>query len=144
MLKKDITYTYTNLDDEEVTETETFYFNIAKNEIIDLEVEFDGFDGMVQKMMKEKDNQKMYDLFKRLILMSYGVRADDGKRFEKSEELSRKFSQTAAYDALIVEFFTSESVVADFIIGIMPKDMVKKAEKEIAEVLSGQTTPETS
>lgn len=135
MLKKSLTYTYTNDEEKEIEETAVHWFNIAESEIVDLEVEFEGLSEFLEKMIKEEDNQKLYDMFKRLIQMSYGIRHDDGRRFEKSPEIHKAFSETAAYNALLVEFLTSEQFVADFIIGVFPKKAVKAAEKDIQALL---------
>jgi hypothetical protein len=51
------------------------------------------------------------------------VRSEDGKRFIKNDQLREEFTQTAAYDALFMELATDEDAAANFIQGILPKDM---------------------
>ena len=50
----------------------------------------------------------------------------DGKYFEKSEEISRRFSQTGAYDELFLELLDPDKC-ALFINGILPQDALARA-----------------
>lgn len=119
MLKK--TISYVDFNDNAVTET--FYFNLSKSELVEMEVsEKEGLGEMLQRIVEEKDNRELVKQFKRIILAAYGQKSSDGKKFDKSEELSNEFSQTAAYDALFMELTTDETAVANFITGLMPKD----------------------
>ena len=117
MLKKTLTYK----DFDGNTRTEDFYFNLTKTELIELQVsEKEGFMEMIEQIIAEEDKKKLIEHFKALILLSYGERSEDGRRFIKSKELSDAFSQTAAYDTLFMEMCTSEAVVAEFTNGVMP------------------------
>jgi hypothetical protein len=51
----------------------------------------------------------------------------------KSDQLRDEFSQTAAYDVLFMELATNDKLAADFMIGIMPKDLAKAAEAKQLE-----------
>jgi len=120
MLKRPITYT--DFDDNEVTET--FYFNLMKSEIVKLELGHDGgLDGWIKKVSKTQDNEAIYEEFKRIVLLSYGEKSEDGKRFIKSPEAREAFSQTAAFDSLLIEMMSNQDVLVTFVKGIMPKDM---------------------
>lgn len=121
MLKRDITYT----DFEDKEHTETFYFNISKPELIELEVEVEGGLGdFLAKIIKEMNGKELIKYFKQIVLMAYGVKSDDGKRFIKSDQLREEFSQTAAYNALFMELATDDGAAADFLRGVLPRDMV--------------------
>ena len=95
MLKKTIKYTnYNGIEMEG-----DFYFNLTKPELIEMEASTaGGLETTINKIVQEKDNAKLIQMFKDLVLKSYGEKSPDGMRFEKSEELSRAFSQTAAYE----------------------------------------------
>jgi hypothetical protein len=130
MLKRDITYE--NFDGEKVTET--FYFNLTKSEIVELEVGYDeGLQEVLQRIIKTENRKRLIEEFKRIILLSYGERSEDGKRFVKNDQLREGFAQTAAYDALFIELATNEESAAVFIKGIIPKDFAQEVEK--AEVV---------
>jgi len=120
MLKKTITYTDYN-DNER---TEDFYFNLSKAEVAEMELSVTGgLSDMIHKIIETRDIPEITKLFKKLILLSYGEKSSDGKRFIKSEELSTAFSQTEAYSQLFMELGSNDEAAAAFVNGIMPKDI---------------------
>lgn len=117
MLKKSITYT----DYNEVTHTETYYFNLSKAECMEMEMSTSGgLTEMIDKIIETQDVPAIIKIFKDLILKAYGVKSPDGKRFIKSEELSTAFAQTEAYSVLFMELATNAEEAAAFVNGIMP------------------------
>jgi len=130
--------TYENFDGETVTEN--FHFNLSKSEIIELQVSYkEGLEAALARIIRTKDQKQLVEEFKRIILLSYGERSEDGKRFIKNDELREAFSQTAAYDSLFIELATDDTAAAEFIKGIIPKDFAKEVEKQEVAVL---TTPQ--
>jgi hypothetical protein len=120
MLKKEITYE--NFDGEETTET--FYFNVSKPEIIELEVDVQGgFGRMMERIVEANDTKLLIQEFKRIILLAYGVKSEDGKRFIKSDELREEFTQTAAYSELFMQLALDADAAAEFIKAILPRDL---------------------
>lgn len=120
MLKKTITYT----DYDGLERTEEFRFNLTKAELMDMELTTVGtFSKLMQKIIDEKDMVRLAKYFKELILKSYGVKSDDGKRFIKSPELSEAFSQTEAYSELYMELLGDSKYAVKFIQQVMPKDL---------------------
>lgn len=123
MLKKRITYTDYNGEER----TEDFYFNLSKAEIIEMEMGVTGgLTELIKKVMATKDVPSVMKIFKDLILKAYGEKSADGKRFVKSEELSREFSQTEAYSILFMELATNADEAAKFVNGIIPADLAKQ------------------
>lgn len=126
MLKKDITY----VDYNGVERTEPKYFNLTKAELMEMEMSTaGGLAEMIQRIVAAQDAPAIISVFKKLILKAYGEKSPDGKRFIKSEELSTEFSQTEAYSQLFMELATNDKAAAEFINGIVPADMAKKANK---------------
>lgn len=120
MLKKEITYT----DYNDVERKETYYFNLSKAEIMEMEMStIGGFAEMIQKVVDAQDTPSIIKIFKDLILRAYGEKSPDGKRIIKSEELSTAFSQTEAYSVLFMELATNAEAAAAFVNGIMPSDV---------------------
>lgn len=120
MLKKTITYT----DYDGLERTEEFRFNLTKAELMDMELTTVGtFSKLMQKIIDEKDMVRLAKYFKELILKSYGVKSDDGKRFIKSPELREAFSQTEAYSELYMELLSNSEYAVKFIQQVMPKDL---------------------
>lgn len=118
MLKKTITYT----DYNGVERTEDFYFNLTKSELAEMEATTaGGFQQMLQGIIDAKDVPKIMEIFKEIVLRSYGEKTPDGKRFIKSKEISDAFSQTEAYDDLFMELLTNAEAASDFVNGILPK-----------------------
>lgn len=119
MIKK--TIAYTDFDGNE--RSEDFYFNLTKAECMELEM---GITGGLSKMINEitatQDIPKVIELFKKILLKSYGVKSPDGKRFIKNDEIAAEFSQTQAYSDLFMELATDSEEAARFINGIIPQN----------------------
>lgn len=118
MYKKIIKYT----DYNGVEHEDTFYFNYSKAELIEMDlVHPEGFEAWINGLIKASDNEALVNLFKELILGSYGEKDPTGKRFIKSKELSEGFSQTEAYSELYMELITNTESAIEFVNGIVPK-----------------------
>ena len=129
MLKKTIKF----VDYNGVEREEDFYFNLSKAEISEMELEIPGgMSEMLKRITAAKDTPSLIKIFKDLILRSYGVKSDDGRRFIKSDELKTDFSQTEAYSNLFMELATSAEAASAFINGIIPADISNEMKKEIA------------
>lgn len=123
MLKKTITYT----DYSGIERTEDFYFNLSKAEILEMQLSVNGgFAEMLQKIIKAKDFPTLVKTFKELILMSYGEKSEDGRRFVKSKEISDAFAQTEAYSILFMELSNDDKAASEFVNGILPADLVSQ------------------
>ncbi len=122
MLKKTVTY----VDYNGVERTEDFYFNLSKAEVTEMELSVEGgFSKMLEEIVKSKDNVRIMELFKQMVLKAYGEKSADGKRFVKSKELSEAFSQTEAYSEIFMELALDEKAAAAFVNGIMPANLGK-------------------
>lgn len=127
MLKKTISYT----DYNGVERKEDHYFNLSKAELMEMEMgTTGGFAEMLQKLVDAQDGPSLMKIFKEIVLKAYGVKSDDGKRFEKSEELSKAFEQTEAYSELFMELITDADAAAKFIQGIIPADAAKQLNEQ--------------
>lgn len=124
MLKKTITYK----DYNGVERTEDFMFNLTKAEILEMQLTKDGgMDAAIKKIVDAKDAPEIMKVFKELILKSYGVISDDGRRFIKSKEISDGFAQTEAFSMLYIELATDTDAAAAFVNGIVPAADTKPA-----------------
>lgn len=125
MLKKLIKYTDYDGNERE----EEFWFNLSKADLARLEFSKEGgLEAVVKRLTNKLSGPEIYKIFEEIILGAYGEKSDDGRRFVKSPELSKAFSETPAYDELLMEILQSEETAAAFINGILPED-VKQAEK---------------
>ena len=122
MLKKTVTY----VDYNGVERTEDFYFNLSKAEVAEMEMSVEGgFSKMLEEIVASKDNVKIVSLFKQMVLKAYGEKSADGRRFMKSEEISKAFSETEAYSEIFMSLALNESEAAAFVNGIMPANLNK-------------------
>lgn len=124
MIKKTITYTDYDGNDR----TEDFYFNLTKAEVMEMEMMTDGgLQKMIEKIIQTSDTKKIIEIFKGIILKSYGEKSPDGRRFIKNDELRDAFSQTEAYSQLFMELATDAKAATDFVNGVIPQiDSVPK------------------
>lgn len=122
MLKKTVNY----VDYNGVERKEDFYFNLSKAEVVELEMSVDGgLSQTLQAMVNSKDNKQIMKLFKSILLKAYGEKSPDGKRFMKSEEISKAFEETEAYSELFISLMINEEEAANFIKGILPGEYSK-------------------
>ena len=118
MLKKTIEYVDYNGNKRK----EDFYFNLTKAEIAEMELTTEGgLEKKLQRIVDAQDGPELIELFKDLILRSYGVKSDDGRRFMKNSELRQAFSETEPYSILFVELASSAEAAKLFVEGIIPK-----------------------
>lgn len=128
MLKKSITYT--NFNDEEVTED--FFFHLSKAEIVELEMsEQGGLSDALKKIIESEDGKAIIAHFKKIILDSYGQRSADGKRFLKNMKIREEFESSEAYSVLFMELCTNSGSASEFINGIIPKGMAEDAARVV-------------
>ena len=136
MLKK--TIKYTDFDGNE--RSDECYFNLSKSELTEMEMsENGGFDKYIEKIVETKDMKKIYQIFKELVLMSYGEKSYDGKHFIKKKtvdgqviRLRDEFEQTGAFDELMMELLSDEKASADFINNVVPKELAENMAKQLA------------
>ena len=117
MLKK--TINYHDYDGNE--RTENFWFNLSKAECMEMELSTNGgMQQMIERIISERDNERIVKVFKDIILKSYGQKSPDGKHFYKSPEISNEFAATEAYSELFMELATDADAAAKFINGVLP------------------------
>lgn len=123
--------TRTYIDYNGVSRTEDFYFNLTKAEVMEMEMSTAG--GMaetIQAIVNAQDIVSIIKIFKDLVLKAYGQKSPDGRRFIKSEELSKEYSETEAYSDLFMELATDADKASAFVNGIVPLDVAAEAAKQ--------------
>lgn len=127
MLKQ--TVTYTDFDGE--SQTEDLYFHLSLPDLVDMEAEHpEGIGKYLDGVVKSGDNQLLMVVFKDLIARTYGERPGDGKRFERSPEISNAFMQTAAYEAFFSQLISSATSAGDFFNGVLSKELLSALDDE--------------
>ena len=133
MLKK--TYTYVDYNGTERTDTN--WFNLTQAEMLEMELTTkNGLTNMVQEIIKSNDAKEIVRIFKDIILKSYGIKSQDGRRFIKTEELKKEFEQTEFYSKLFVELATDADAAAAFINGIVEDNIANNSEDLISNKIA--------
>lgn len=134
MIKK--TITYKDYNDKE--QTEDFYFNLSKGELVILEMSAvdqntEGLADKIEKITKARNGREAAAVFKEIIALSYGVKSHDGARFNKSPELFAEFESTGAYSELVFKLILNSEVGSEFINGLMPAGLREEVRAEVAK-----------
>lgn len=135
MLKKDVKFT----DFDGNVREESHYFNLNKAEIIKWLTTSGEYtlDKVLERIALERNGKKIMETFDDLMRLSYGRKSLDGRKFEKSEEIWNDFKDTEAYSIIFTELVTDAKKSADFISGVIPKDMADEIVKIMKENPSG-------
>lgn len=123
-----VTLTYKDYNDEEVTED--LYFNLNKAEI--LEMNFQAKGGLVnylQSIINARDTATLADIFKDLLVKSYGVKTPDGKHFMKNDQIREEFICSIPFEMMYTELSTDANAASAFITAIIPKEIREEYEK---------------
>lgn len=136
MLQKTIKYKDYNGNER----SKTFYFNLNKAELAEMQLTTKGgLDEMIQRIINTQDVPKLIEIFKDIILKSYGEKSADGEVFIKKDEnghkLADQFAQTEAYSELFMELSTDSTEAAAFINGIIPDDIPVNTEQLALETM---------
>jgi hypothetical protein len=124
MIKKTITYTNYNTGEQI---TGDFYFNLNKAELMRMEMGVNGgFTEKINQIVESKNAPEIMALFEDIIQKSYGVKTPEGG-FVKRKEYLEAFMATDAYSELFMELATDADKAAEFVNGIVPADIAKKA-----------------
>jgi len=135
MLKKTVNYE----DFDGNLRSEDLYFNLTKTELIDIAMELpenvtetmseegDKLDeGAALKMIEALGGKGVIEFIKKIVLKSYGIKSEDGRRFIKNEQITTEFSETLAYDTIVTELLTDDKKASEFVNAVIPKDIVDK------------------
>lgn len=147
MVKYPVTYTDCNGN----VRTEECHFNLTQFELAELDLGVSGVAGgllgLLKQIVKTKDQRMIVEYVKKIVLMSYGEKSADGRRFVKSEEIRNGFAPTEAFSKIFMELASDDKKFAEFIKGILPKEVLDKANElsaedlaEITELTEGEVT----
>lgn len=128
MIEKTITFTNLITGDEV---TQTLYFHIYEEELIEW-ILTEGEEELpthLREVVRKQDYPKLIALFKRFIDMGYGERVGDD--FLKDPDRTRKFTGTAAYNALFMQLMQDEMAAAEFFNGLFPAELMARAQAAV-------------
>ena len=136
------TVKYTDFNGNE--RTEDLYFNLTQVELVEMATDLP--DTVTNKigndpskinteevavgLVESIGNKGILEFIKKLVLKSYGVKTEDGRGFRKIDEngrsLSIEFSQTLAFDTLMMKLMADENAAAEFVNHVIPANVVDK------------------
>lgn len=126
MFKKTVKY----VDFDGNQREDTLYFNLTKAELTELAMSAEGgLDKYINRIIESRNEAEIVKLFKELILMAYGEKSDDGRRFIKKRNgvrLADEFAETEAYSELFMELATNEQAAIEFFNHIVPAEAAQK------------------
>ena len=116
MLKKHVKY---QGFDGEIIE-EDLYFNLTRMDAIELSARYESKDlaAYMDEIVKKEDIASLYRVLKDIVLLAYGVKSEDGKRFIKNETVKKEFEESLAFAQLIEDLHETESALSEFVTGI--------------------------
>ena len=116
MLKKHVKY---QGFDGEIIE-EDLYFNLTRMDAIELSARYESKDlaAYMDEIVKKEDIVSLYRVLKDIVLLAYGVKSEDGKRFIKNETVKNDFEESLAFAQLIEDLHETESALSEFVTGI--------------------------
>ena len=137
MIKKVIPYT----DFDGNPRVEEFWFNLTKAEMMDLGLSKDGgYDKYMEQLMHSTKVGEAIEVFKKILLLAYGKKSLDGRKFEKSPEITADFVATQAYSDLYVELAIDPDKAAEFMNGVMGADVRKMVAENEAKAKAAEVS----
>lgn len=115
-------------------ETQEHYFHVSKLEATKINAKYGGnIQQYMTNLIEEGDTLQILEFIEEFILAAHGVRSEDGLRFIKNEDTRTEFSQSLAFEALIVELLTDEEAINEFTTKVIPvsKQVAKESKVEL-------------
>lgn len=130
--------TYENFNGE--TETEELYFHLSVPEFMNLKINDteESTEDYLKRIIDEGDKTLIFKALTDLMLLSYGEKSEDGRRFIKNKEKAKEFEETEAFSQMILLIATNEEIQTAFLKGIIPDVKNKQHTKNISSDTSNK------
>lgn len=136
--------TYEDFDGNE--RTEELYFNLTEQEVTEYQLSHNGgITTLINRIIQAQDWKSMVEYWKEFILMCYGVKSDDGRRFIKNDAVREEFASTNAFSDLFMLLSTDDNEAAKFVNNILPKKMRERLsgmEGELKDIRNASSSSE--
>ena len=132
MQKEKITYTDYNGN----LRTEEFYFNLSETDLMKLARVAEGEDlaSMLQRISESGDINIVSDTFDKILSLAYGEKSQDGRRLVKGPEVWKAFTETPAYDILIMKMLRDATYAATFMNNLIPTSAIDNLKTENSNI----------
>jgi hypothetical protein len=109
---------------------EDLFFNLTKAELVELELsEEGGLASALQRIIDSEDGRGIVQQFKKILMMAYGKRSEDGRKFFKNQYMRDEFESSEAYSTLFMELVTDAEYAAEFVNAIIPSGLAEETAK---------------
>lgn len=123
------------------TRRDTLYFNLSEFELLEIQAKSKrGIHVDLREAIDNEDAEGVLKFVKILVHGGYGEKSADGRYFEKSDEITRKFVNSALYSDLIMDLFTNQEKLVAFINDLMPEKLIARA-NEMQKVSETEDLP---
>lgn len=130
MLKKTVVYE----DFNGIVQTEDLYFNLSKVELTEMEMSVEGgLSKALEKVADSKDPKELLKVLKNILIKSYGIKSEDGKRFIKNAELTEAFVDSIAFEEVYAELLQNPEQAEAIMKAILPKVAPQPVPPQIAK-----------
>lgn len=114
------------------TEERTYWFHLTKSEVIKWDAEFNGeLKEFLSKTAESQSVPEVYAAIAELLRRAVGERR--GNKFVKDVDVTSDFEFSGAMDEVIEWMFSTPDAIDEFLLGILPKDVVEKAKTSASE-----------
>ena len=111
MFKQEIEY----IDFNGQERKEDFYFHLSLPELTRIEAEAGmNLKDHLEELIVNQDMKKLLTFLEDVILTSYGIKASDGRSFQKSKEIRSEFENSPAYAEFFEKLLTEEGMAQEF------------------------------
>lgn len=120
--------------------TEELNFNLSAAELTEMELSHNnGFGNHLQKIIASNDASVITKTFKDLVMRSYGVISEDGRRFIKNDKVREEFEQTEAYSKFYMSLVLDVEKASSFVNAVIPD--LSEYESKIKELNDSKVVP---
>lgn len=113
-------------------EDRVYWFHLTKAEVVKWNADFDGkLKEFLSKTAESQSVPEVYAAIAELLRRAVGERR--GNKFVKDWDIASDFEFGGAMDEVIEWLFSNPDVIEEFLMGLLPKDVVEKAKAEARE-----------
>jgi hypothetical protein len=113
-------------------EDRVYWFHLTKSEVVKWDAEFNGeLKEFLAKTAESQSVPEVYAAITELLRRAVGERR--GNKFVKDADVTSDFEFSGAMDEVIEWMFSTPDAIEEFLLGILPKDVVEKAKTSASE-----------
>lgn len=114
------------------SEDRVYWFHLTKSEVVKWDAEFNGeLKEFLAKTAESQSVPEVYAAITELLRRAVGERR--GNKFVKDADVTSDFEFSGAMDEVIEWLFSTPDATEEFLMGLLPKDVVEKAKVSTTE-----------